>query len=80
MEVAFSFSGACASAMLKQWGVPWILGIVGFGKLSRIFSGSSDANAMMWAWRGGWEFFAVYFGWGRTAIGGGVAVTTVNSL
>ena len=34
---------------------------------------------MMWAWRGGdWGFFAVYLGWGLTAIGGGRAVTTVN--
>ena len=29
---------------------------------------------------GGLGFFGVYLGWGRTAIGGGVAVTTVNSM
>ena len=52
--------------------------MVGFGKLSRIFSGSSDADAMMWAWRGGGEFFGVYVGWDFTAMGGGIAVTTVN--
>ena len=52
--------------------------MVGFGKLSRIFSGSSDADAMMWAWRGGVEFFGVYVGWDFTAMSGGSAVTTVN--
>ena len=30
------------------------------------------------AWRGDWDFFGVYLGWGLTAIGGGRAVTTVN--
>ena len=52
--------------------------MVGFGKLSRIFSGSSNADAMMWAWRGGGEFFGVYVGWDFTAMSGGIAVTTVN--
>ena len=52
--------------------------MVGFGKLSRIFSGSSNADAMMWAWRGGGDFFGVYFGWDFTTMGGGIAVTTVN--
>ena len=52
--------------------------MVGFGKLSRIFSGSSDADAMMWAWRGGGEVFEDYVGWGFTAMCGGSAVTTVN--
>ena len=56
------------------------MGMVGFGKLSLIFSGSSDAYAMMWAWRGGGEFFGVYVGWYFTAMGGGIAVTTVNRL
>ena len=54
--------------------------MVGFGKLSWIFSGSSDADAMMWAWRGGGEFFGVYVGWDFTTMGGGIAVTTVNRL
>ena len=52
--------------------------MVGFGKLSRIFSGSIDADAMMWAWRGGGEFLDVYVGWDFTAMSGGSAVTTVN--
>ena len=52
--------------------------MVGFGKLSQIFSGSSDADVMMWAWRGGGEVFEDYVGWGFTAMGGGSAVTTVN--
>ena len=47
--------------------------MVGFGKLSRILSGSSDADAMMWAWRGGGEFFGVYVGWDFTAMVGGIA-------
>ena len=52
--------------------------MVGFGKLSRIFSGSSDTDAMMWAWRGGGEVFEDYVGWGFTAMSGGSEVTTVN--
>ena len=52
--------------------------MVGFGKLSRIFSGSRDADAMMWAWRGGGEVFGDYVGWDFTAMSGGSAVTTVN--
>ena len=61
-------------------GRPVDLGDCGVWELSRIFSGSSDADAMMWAWRGGWEFFGVCVGWGLTAMGGGIAVTTVNRL
>ena len=52
--------------------------MVGFGKLYRIFSGSSDSDAMMWAWQGGGEVFEDYFGWDFTAMIGGSAVTTVN--
>ena len=52
--------------------------MVGFGKLSRIFSGSSDADAMMWAWQGGGEVFEDYVGWKFTAMSGGSAVTTAN--
>ena len=54
--------------------------MVEFGKLSRIFSGLSDANAMMWALWGGGGVFGVYVGWDLTAMGGGIAVTTVNRL
>ena len=35
---------------------------------------------MRWAWRGSGEFFGVYVGWDFTAMGGGIAVTTVNRL
>ena len=52
--------------------------MVGFGKLSRIFSGSSDADAMMWAWQGCGEVFEIYVGRGFTAMCGESAVTTVN--
>ena len=52
--------------------------MVGFGKLSRIFSGSSNSDDMMWAWRGGAEVFGDYVGWDFTSMSGGSAVTTVN--
>ena len=52
--------------------------MVGFGKLSRIFSGSSDADDMMWAWWGGGEIFGDYIGWDFTTMSGGSVVTTVN--
>ena len=39
----------CASAMEKYLGVSVIMGVVGLRKLYRIFPGSSDAVAIMWA-------------------------------
>ena len=52
--------------------------MVGLGKLSEIFSESSNTHAMMWEGLGGGELFGVYVGWDFTVMGGVIAVTTVN--
>ena len=70
--------GSVCFSDAEVMGRPVDLGDGWVENLSRIFSGSSDADAMMWAWRGGGEFFGVYVGWDFTAMGGGIAVTTVN--
>ena len=48
-DAELALRGMRALTMEKYICIPSIVGMVGFRKLSRIFSGSSDAVAMMWA-------------------------------
>ena len=60
----------CASAMEKYLGVSVIMGVVGLRKLYRIFPGSSDFVAIMWACGRLPEFISDVFFYFIAAMGG----------